>query len=131
MKKRMCLTEKELAIGMWLYIKACIASDDNSCGAIYINDLKRDYLSAHDSLDLWSNNCILCAKYFKCELCPLNNCIQGKESLYRKVCGIINYGLGVSHKSKKNKYSRNTRLKACDKIIETIERFILDEENRL
>lgn len=127
MKERMKLTEKELAIGMWQYIKTRIVCDDNSYGGIYVTYLKRDYLSAHNCLNLWKNDCILCDKYLKCELCPLNNCIQGKDSLYRRVCGVINYGLGVTRELENNKYSRDTRLEACDKIIGVIERFVPDD----
>lgn len=125
MKKRMYLTEKELAIGMWLYVKMCIVRYENEYGIFYIGSLKDEYLSAHGFHKLWIFNCILCDKYRACKLCPLHDCISGKKSLYLKVCGNIY----LKNKLIKRKYCRNTRLKACNKIIEAIEKDVPDDYN--
>ena len=129
MKKRIKLTEKELAIGMWLYVKMMI-QENNLYHRDYIPNLKDEYLSAHDRCDLWFNNCILCDKHFllyKCSGCPLIVCNPTKSCLYQKVRGYklshMTYYIetAISHK-----YRLKTRLKACDKIMKLIEKDIPD-----
>lgn len=129
MKKRMKLTEKELAIGMWLYIKMMI-NKYNVYSMTYIKSLKRQYLSKHDYCDVWFNNSILCDKYLFagfCSGCPLVAYNPAKICLYQQACGFILSNNGKYYQSKiSHKFYRKTRLKACDKIIETIEKDIPD-----
>lgn len=93
MKKRIKLTDKELAIGMWVYICLYIESyNDEYEGHEYISSLKRRWLEEHYKINYtigkasyWENNCWLCNKYWldHCSDCPLIKC--GMDSLYDKV----------------------------------------------
>lgn len=127
MKKRIKLTEKQLAIGMWLYIKMVIKTR-NEYGIFYLRELKDKYLSAHDRCNLWENNCILCNAHSECKACPLISCNPTKSYLYQKTCGFrlskITYYINAAIAYK---YGLKTRLKACDKIIEAIEKDIPDD----
>ena len=93
MKKRIKLTDKELAIGMWIYIILYIESYDiESEGYKAICKLKGRWLEKHNkvshtrNLDFyWVHNCWLCHKYWygDCLGCPLGSCDTG--SLYDSV----------------------------------------------
>ena len=125
MKKRIRLTEKELAIGTWLYVKMMIQRD-NLYHRDYIPNLKDEYLSAHNRCDLWINNCILCDKYLLvdyCSGCPLVICNPMRSCLYQKARGYkLSYMTYHVETAISHKYCLKTRLKACDKIIEAIEK---------
>ena len=128
MKKRMKLTEKELAIGMWLYIKLMI-QQNNSYEIAYIPNLKRDYLSAHDTHVSWINDCIFCDIYDSCIVCPLHTCNPIKWFLYQQACGFTlsprdNHYEAITTD---HKFYRKTRLSACNKIMELIEKYVPDD----
>lgn len=125
MKKRMKLTEKELAIGMWLYIKLII-KEYNEYTPTFITCVKYHYLTEHDCCDVWLNDCILCDIYPNCKVCPLHTCYMRQSGLYQKACG---FTLSNYHDASKisHKYCRKTRMKACDKIIEIIQKYVPDD----
>lgn len=94
MKKRIKLTDEELAIGMWVYIYLEISkelkADDVYLLVRSVNIFKRRYLKAHGLGEYyWYNCCLLCQRYLKegekCK-CPLSE--DGKDcgdgSLYKK-----------------------------------------------
>lgn len=105
MKKRIKLTDKELAIGMWVYICLYIETYDRaSSDKLRIASLKRRWLERHykasctvttesyykasDTVTTepyWEHDCWLCYKYWKgdCLCCPLRTC--GTDSLYEGV----------------------------------------------
>lgn len=96
MKKRIELTDKELAIGMWVYICLYIESynimSSDTIGHAMIATLKRVWLEKHYiksftvSEDFyWEHDCYLCHKHWKnnCLSCPLRQC--GIGSLYDEV----------------------------------------------
>ena len=94
MKKRIKLTDKELAIGMWVYICLFIESyDTEDAERELIVKLKQNWLLAHGvksyriNLDYkWRNDCYFCEKYYyntTCRNCPLQSCTTG--SLYDSV----------------------------------------------
>lgn len=115
MKRRMKLTEKELAIGMWLYIKMNIANRDNDS----ITILKYDYLSDHHMSGKWKCNCILCDKHDGvCLRCPLVSCSSDHKTLWAVVTNTVGYGYPITIKK---------RLDACDKIIKAIQKDIPDD----
>ena len=70
-KKRIKLTDEELALGSWLYVILHIANNENF-DKIHI--CKGNYLRVHDKYG-WRNNCLYCQKYFydKCSHCPLKD----------------------------------------------------------
>ncbi len=89
-RKRIKLTEGELALGSWLYVTYKVITDE-TWDDIY--DGKDEYLSAHHFPHLWKNGCRLCAKYinyskFSCGRCPLKR-IQRKKGVGSSIdwCG--------------------------------------------
>lgn len=112
MKKRINLTDKELAIGMWIYVYNYIASADISTPQASVTNLKVKYLNEHyKGRFYWYNACLLCQRYINeggnCS-CPLSE--GGKD------CGIGSTWLKVCDYfySEKN---RQEALEACKKII--------------
>lgn len=77
-KKRVHLTNEELALGSWLYVILHIANDENF-DTIY--ECKRNYLQTHNIYD-WKNMCLYCNKYFHyaCVSCPLKDA-EKKEGM--------------------------------------------------
>ncbi len=94
MKKRIKLTDKELAIGMWVYICLYIESyDSKSSEAKLIAMLKKEWMEKHYkasyvvSVDFyWYHDCWLCSNNGQnpCLSCPLGSCGNG-DSLYEGV----------------------------------------------
>ena len=121
MKKRINLTDGELAVGMWLYIKERIKSEDLRTEAEVecITKMKIQYLRAHGKgKNYWYNLCLLCQRYIKegynteCK-CPLSEgglCCSVGSSWWAVVC----YTNSEEH--------RQRALKACDKIIEIMKK---------
>ena len=78
MKKRINLTDGELAVGMWTYILLFVENWHGSrVRAPSIAGLKLKYLLSHGKdYDYWENDCYLCNKYSiegRCTCkCPLN-----------------------------------------------------------
>lgn len=70
-KKRIKLTDEELALGSWLYVILHIANDENFDEIHYC---KGNYLRTHDKYS-WKNNCLYCEKYYnyRCSQCPLKD----------------------------------------------------------
>ena len=114
MKKRIKLTDVELAIGMWVYIYLKISesgSDSRSNLCVW----KKDYLFLHGKEDYWRNDCLLCERHFRafttCR-CPLSedgtDCGMGStyESAYK-------YFDSKSH--------RKRALEACKRIIKVLQ----------
>ena len=105
-KKRIKLTEAELALGSWLYVTYKVITDE-TWDDVYIG--KIDYLSAHGSTyHKWINSCKLCTKHIdytkhSCGRCPLKReqrnkgltindwCGCGDNSWYTKVCFASGY----------------------------------------
>lgn len=115
MKKRIKLTDKELAISMWVYIYLKIS--EYVIGTDSMSDIcgwKVRYLRAHKKENYWRNNCLLCSLHYntisKCE-CPLseNGKDCGEGSTYESVC---RYYKSKSHKAQ--------ALKACKRIIQVL-----------
>lgn len=128
MKKRIKLTDKELAIGMWVYICLYIESYAvNFEKPKAIVSLKRRWLEEHDResytnfvAPYWMHDCWLCDKYWEhgCMHCPLGKC--GRGSLYDKVIKFY--------------HSKNKQIKALEcskKILNVIlaEKGAEDEDN--
>lgn len=130
MKKRAGLTEKELAIGMWLYIKEYIKHhEDPERPNYFIKQIKLRYLMGHKfrTASEWPSYCILCYKYWKdCSKCPLGSCSNDHKSLWSVVTNSL-YDDNV--KAYISPFTLEERLEACDKIIEAIEKDIPDEWN--
>lgn len=100
-RKRIELTEGELALGSWLYVTLQIITDE-AWDEIY--EGKEAYLSAHEfHYSNWTNGCKLCEKHidsarYTCRRCPLKKaqkskgvnstdwCGCGDNSWYEKVC---------------------------------------------
>lgn len=104
-RKRIELTDGELALGSWLYITYKIIIDKD-WDDIYVG--KDEYLSAHHfSTHWWSNGCILCEKHIRqvsrsCGRCPLKR-IQKKKGVNSKDwcgCGANSWYENVCYKSK-------------------------------
>ena len=133
MKKRIKLTEKELAIGMWLYIKQRIMFSEQP----EITSIKREYMLKHHASTMWQNFCILCDKHVRdCSSCPLGSCNRNRKTPWAVVTNYVhNLDDGTYYRS----FTLEERLDACDKIIEAIEKDIPDDyvnsrheqENRL
>ena len=94
MKKRIKLTDKELAIGMWVYICLYIESYDPKSfdSRLPIVILKKKWMEKHYKKSYtgnpefyWHHDCWLCNKYWKdnCLHCPLGRCAE--SSLYESV----------------------------------------------
>ena len=126
MKKRMNLTEKELAIGMWLYVKSRIHTFKNI--AIHHSDimsLKYDYIQEHDTIADWPSYCILCKRHNKvCPECPLGSCGLEDKTLWAVVTNCV---YDANAKAYVSPFTLEERLEACDKIIEAIEKDIPDD----
>lgn len=126
MKKRIKLTDKELAIGMWVYICLYIESyNDKLEEHETIVYLKKKWLEKHykksykvSPFFCWEHDCYLCSKYLKsnCLACPLGNC--GVWSLYE---GVTEYYY--------NKEYQNKALGCAKKILGVIQREVEDEDN--
>lgn len=100
-RKRIKLTDGELALGSWLYITYKVIIDE-TWDEIY--EGKDEYLSEHDfPCYLWKNGCRLCEKHINygkatCGRCPLKRTQKSKgvnsiswcgcdtNSWYGKVC---------------------------------------------
>ena len=123
MKKRMKLTEKELAIGMWLYIKLCIRYRED----LVVAQIKCMYMKKHGiPATLFENNCILCDKHKSvCSECPLYSCSLKFKTLWavvvNRICGYNYFSMC------ERPFTLDERLDACDKIIEAIEKDIPDD----
>jgi hypothetical protein len=116
MKKRINLTDKELAIAMWVYIKLYIESAKLCTESPSVTNLKTRFLRALGKrLFYWYNACFLCQRYIsemvQCN-CPLsedgNDCGEG-SAWFDVVC----YARDEEHRQK--------ALVACDKIIKIME----------
>lgn len=119
MENRMELTEKQLAIGMWLYVKMHIPQWDN------IPLLKHKYLDKHHAVDKWKNNCILCSMHkLGCSECPLGSCNNYYDTLWSRV---VNGMFCAGTRKVVHPFTLEERLEACDKIIEAIEKDIPDD----
>lgn len=91
-RKRIELTEGELALGSWLYITYKVITDEH-WDDIYKG--KEDYLSVHDfNYYKWRNGCILCTKYMtypiSCGRCPLRRAQMNKGVTIKSWCGCGN-----------------------------------------
>lgn len=125
MKKRIKLTDKELAIGMWVYIYLYIESYDcTSFDTVWVASLKQRWLEKHyiksytASEDFyWEHDCWLCHKYWNgnCLCCPLRTC--GTYSLYD---GVTYYY--------RNKDYQNNALEYAKRILSIIQE-VEDEDN--
>ena len=121
MKKRMKLTEKELAIGMWLYIKQQIMLSERPD----ITSIKYDYLIEHCGSTMWQNYCILCEKHERdCSSCSLGSCDRNRKTPWAVITNRLhNRDDGTFYRS----FTLEERLDACNKIIEAIENDIPDD----
>ena len=116
MKKRIEMTDKELAVAMWVYIKLYIESAELCTESPSVTNLKARFLKAHGKgFSYWYNVCLLCQRYInergKCN-CPLSE--DGKD------CGMGSTWLVVVSYAKDEEH-RQKALKACDKIIAIME----------
>ena len=118
MKKRINLTDGELAIAMWLYVKERIKSADITCTEKYesVTGLKLYFLAEHGKgKHYWYNACLLCQRYVSeggtCD-CPLSE--GGLD------CGIGSTWLQVASFTT-SEVHRQKALKACDRIIRIME----------
>ena len=123
MKNRVKLTDKEIAIGMWTYIKLCILNHDKNPIAL----IKYVYLSTHHMIGKWPNFCILCHKHDeKCSECPLCSCSIYHKTPWSTVTDCVFTRNPITN-AKKSEITLQERLEACDKIIEAIEKDIPDD----
>lgn len=116
MKKRIKLTDTELALGMWLYITLNVAMK----AEINLPWLKRWYLVCHSKdRDYWEKGCYLCEKYadnIGCHKCPLHKaqrlkpteCGCASRTWYGKICSFYT--------------SKEEKLSCCCKIIDVMRR---------
>ena len=116
MKKRIKMTDKELAIAIWVYIKLYIEGAELNTESLSVVQLKTRFLRAHGKGMLyWYNSCLLCQRYInengKCN-CPLSE--DGKD------CGVDSSWWDVSRYAVTEE-NRQKALKACDKIIKIME----------
>ena len=116
MQKRIKMTDKELAIAMWIYLKLYIESAQLSTEALTVTQLKVNFLRAHGKGQFyWYNACFLCQRYIseiaQCN-CPLSE--GGKD------CGFGSTWLNVVGYAKDEEH-RQKALVACDKILKIIE----------
>jgi hypothetical protein len=116
MKKRINLTDKELAIAMWVYIKLYIESAKLCTESPAVTQLKVNFLRAHGKGQFyWYNACFLCQRYIseigQCN-CPLSE--DGKD------CGIDSPWMYVTGYARDEEH-RQKALVACDKIIAIME----------
>lgn len=115
-KKRIKMTDKELAIAMWVYIKLYIESAELCTETPTITDLKVRFLRAHGKgMFYWYNSCLLCQRYIseinQCN-CPLSeggkDCGQGSTWL-----DVVSYA--------RSEERRQKALRECDKILKIME----------
>ena len=116
MQKRIKMTDKELAIAMWIDIKAHIASAELCTEAPSVTQMKITFLKAHGKGEYyWYNACLLCQRYVseiaQCN-CPLSE--GGKD------CGFGSSWSDVTGYARDEEH-RQKALKACDKIIAIME----------
>lgn len=116
MKKRIKMTDKELAIAMWVYIKLYIESAELCTEALSVTNLKARFLRAHGKgFFYWYNSCLLCQRYIsetgQCN-CPLSE--DGKD------CGFDSSWFDVTNYARDEEF-RQKALRACDKIIAIME----------
>ena len=116
MKKRINLTDKELAIAMWVYIKLYIENAELCTESLTVTQLKSYFLREHGKgFFYWYNACFLCQRYISetshCN-CPLSE--GGKD------CGFGSTWLDVVGYAKDEEH-RQKALKACDKILKIME----------
>lgn len=116
MKKRINLTDKELAIAMWVYIKLYIESAKLCTEPPSVTQLKTSFLREHGKGSLyWYNACLLCQRYInevaQCN-CPLSE--GGKDCGFGSAWwDIMDYAITEER--------RQRALKACDKILKIME----------
>lgn len=115
-KKRIKMTDKELAMAMWVYVKLYIASAELCTESPAVTDLKTRFLRAHGKgIFYWYNACFLCQRYVseiaQCN-CPLSE--GGKD------CGFDSTWMDVTRYAE-NEEHRQKALVACDKILKIIE----------
>ena len=117
-KKRIKLTDKELAIAMWVYIKLYIEGAELNTESLSVVQLKTHFLHAHGkNSNYWYNLCLLCQRYItegyntrcKCPLAEGGLCCSIGSSWWAVAC----YANSEEHKQR--------ALKACDKIIKIME----------
>lgn len=115
-KKRIKMTDKELAIAMWIYVKLHIEKSELYTESPSVTSLKTRFLRTHGKgIFYWYNACLLCQRYVseiaQCN-CPLSeggkDCGQG--SIWMDV---VDYARDEEHRQK--------ALKACDKILKIVE----------
>lgn len=118
MKKRINLTDGELAIAMWLYVKERIKNADITHIEYHesVTGIKLHFLAEHGKgKHYWYNACLLCQRYVTeggtCD-CPLSE--GGLD------CGIGSTWLKVASFATSEKH-RQIALEACDKIIKIME----------
>ena len=118
MKKRINLTDGELAIAMWLYVKERIKSADitRTEYSESVIGMKLHFLAEHGKgKHYWYNACLLCQRYVSergtCD-CPLSE--GGLD------CGVGSTWFEVVDYTKDEEH-RQKALKACDKIIKITE----------
>lgn len=116
MKKRINLTDKELAIAMWVYIKLYIKSVKLYTESLSVTQLKASFLRAHGKgIFYWYNACLLCQRYInevaQCN-CPLSE--DGKD------CGFGSAWWDIAHYAITEEH-RQKALKECDKILKIME----------
>lgn len=119
MKKRINLTDGELAIAMWLYVKERIKSADITRTEYResVTGMKQHFLAEHGKgRHYWYNACFLCQRYVseiaQCN-CPLSE--DGKD------CGFDSTWMDVIRYAE-NEEHRQKALVACDKILKIMER---------
>lgn len=116
MKKRINLTDKELAIAMWVYIKQYIESAELCTESLSVTELKVNFLRAHEKgFFYWYNACFLCQRHInevgRCN-CPLSE--DGNDCGVGSTWGdVIRYAFDEEHRQK--------ALRACDKILKIME----------
>lgn len=117
-RKRIELTDKELALGMWLYIALNVARKEE----VKIPYIKKWYLACHNkNRDYWLNGCYLCEKYKgsltgSCNKCPLRKA-QGLKPTECGCSGRTWYGRVCSFYT-----SKEEKLSCCCKIIDIMRR---------
>ena len=118
MKKRINLTDGELAIAMWLYVKERIKSADITRTEYHesVTGMKQHFLAEHGKgKHYWYNACLLCQRYVSeggtCD-CPLSE--GGLD------CGIGSTWLQVASFAT-SEGRRQIALEACDRIIRIME----------
>ena len=128
MKKRMHLTEKESAIGTWLYVKLRIYYAMNipeeDRPFLSIPQAKWWYLDKHGMALKWPGDCILCHKNVLCSRCPLGLCSTNRKTIWAVVCNFL-----YNEKTRTYEYpfTLRERLEACNQIIEAIEKDVPDD----